>query len=66
MFIFKFGGYKQSGHGRELGEDGIYFFSYLLTIDSHMSLFALCFIFIQGLDHYLETKTILVKLPTKN
>jgi len=35
-----FGGYKQSGHGRELGED--------------------------GLEPYLETKTILVKLPTKN
>ncbi|XP_031617346.1 retinal dehydrogenase 1-like [Contarinia nasturtii] len=35
-----FGGYKQSGHGRELGED--------------------------GLEPYLETKTIVVKLPTKN
>lgn len=35
-----FGGYKQSGYGRELGED--------------------------GLEPYLETKTILVKLPTKN
>ncbi|XP_055315287.1 aldehyde dehydrogenase 1A1-like isoform X2 [Sitodiplosis mosellana] len=35
-----FGGYKQSGHGRELGED--------------------------GLEPYTETKTILVKLPTKN
>lgn len=39
-FFFQFGGYKQSGHGRELGED--------------------------GLEPYLETKTILVKLPTKN
>lgn len=32
-----FGGYKQSGYGRELGED--------------------------GLEPYLETKTILIKLP---
>lgn len=37
---FQFGGFKQSGNGRELGED--------------------------GLEPYLETKTILVKLPTKN
>lgn len=40
FFKQKFGGYKQSGYGRELGED--------------------------GLEPYLETKTILVKLPTKN
>lgn len=35
-----FGGFKQSGYGRELGED--------------------------GLEPYLETKTILIKLPANN
>lgn len=55
-----FGGYKQSGHGRELlanGQPTLYrlnnFYFYYFSGEA-------------GLEEYLETKTITIKLPTSH